>query len=252
MERAAVRLDLRSLSWIAVFAVILAAWALMFMMARMAGLDVWGRPTGLNLMPMTQFGTLMGMWSIMMAAMMLPAMVPALGTYERLIVAADGTRAGWWGVLLGYSLAWLAFAAGIAMLQVVLVGAGFVDALGVLTSQLLTAALLVAVGVFQFSRTKAVCHGRCHAPMTFFLGYWRTGFGGGLDIGLRLGGYCTICCWGFMALGFVAGTMSLLWMGAATLFMVLEKLPAIGHRLIRPAGFILVLAGCGVAAASTM
>jgi predicted metal-binding membrane protein len=45
-----------------------------------------------------------------------------------------------------------------------------------------------------------------------------------------------------MALAFVGGTMNLLWMGAATLFMVLEKLPDIGRPLTRPMGVGLILA----------
>jgi predicted metal-binding membrane protein len=51
-----------------------------------------------------------------------------------------------------------------------------------------------------------------------------------------------------MALGFVGGTMSLLWMGLATFAMVLEKLPAIGHHVTRPLGVGLMLAGIGLAA----
>jgi predicted metal-binding membrane protein len=43
-----------------------------------------------------------------------------------------------------------------------------------------------------------------------------------------------------MLLGFVGGTMNLLWMGAATLFMTLEKLPQIGRPLTRPAGYALL------------
>ncbi|MFZ3582691.1 DUF2182 domain-containing protein [Loktanella sp. DJP18] len=243
MTLALPRPGLRSLSWLAVFALILCAWAVMFAMARMTGVDVIGRPVGMNMMPMTTFGTLFAMWAIMMAAMMLPTLVPTLATYERLMTSADGTRAGWFGVLVGYGLAWVGFAAFIALVQVGLMALGWVDALGIATSGFLTAALLIGVGAFQFSRTKAVCHGRCHAPMTFFLGRWQAGFAGGLDMGLRLGGYCVVCCWGFMALGFVGGTMSLLWMGLATFFMVFEKLPDIGHRLIRPAGAVLIAAG---------
>jgi len=45
-----------------------------------------------------------------------------------------------------------------------------------------------------------------------------------------------------MLLGFVGGTMNLLWMGAATLFMTLEKLPDLGRPLTRPAGFALLAA----------
>ena len=85
--------------------------------------------------------------------------------------------------------------------------------------------------------------GVCHAPMTYFLGHWKTGFSGGLRMGLGLGAFCVGCCWGFMALGFVGGAMSLLWMGLATLFMVLEKLPEIGHAITRPMGFALIAGG---------
>jgi predicted metal-binding membrane protein len=50
-----------------------------------------------------------------------------------------------------------------------------------------------------------------------------------------------------MALGFVGGVMNFLWMGLATLFMVIEKLPQIGHRVTRPLGAILIIAGIGLA-----
>jgi predicted metal-binding membrane protein len=44
--------------------------------------------------------------------------------------------------------------------------------------------------------------------------------------------------------------MSLLWMGLATLFMIFEKLPQVGHHLTKPAGAVLILAGVAVAIAS--
>ena len=183
----------------------------------------------------------------MMAAMMLPTMVPTLVNYERLIASADGTRAGWLGVLAGYAIAWVIFAALIAAVQLALLFSGFIDMLGIPTTRWFAAALLVAVGAFQFTRTKEVCHGVCHSPMSYFLGHWRTGFGGGVRMGLGLGIFCVGCCWGFMALGFVGGVMSLLWMGLATLFMVLEKLPQIGHHLLKPGGVLLILGGVYVA-----
>ena len=233
----------RTLLWLGFFGLILFAWFIMYKMAQMSGVDGLGRPVGMNMMPMTTFGALFPMWAIMMAAMMLPTMVPTLTTYERLMVSADGTRAGWIGVFLGYGIAWVGFAAIIAIAQVGLIGIGVIDTLGAATPGLLTAALFVIVGLFQFSRTKEVCHGVCHAPMTFFLGHWRRGFSGGLSMGLRLGSFCVGCCWGFMVLGFAGGVMSLLWMGLATVFMIFEKLPQIGHHLIKPAGWALILAG---------
>ena len=243
---------IRTSLWLFFFAVILMAWAMMYMMSTSMGLDFIGRPSGMmmdmDMMGMDRFGPLFAMWAIMMAAMMLPTMLPTLGNYERLMVSADGTRVGWIGVLLGYFIVWVGFAALIAGVQQGLLAVGAVDALGIATSKWLSVALLIVVGAFQFTRAKEVCHGVCHAPMNYFLAYWRTGFSGGIRMGLALGAFCAGCCWGFMALGFVGGMMSLLWMGLATFFMVLEKLPQIGHYVTRPLGVALILGGVGVIA----
>ena len=83
--------------------------------------------------------------------------------------------------------------------------------------------------------------------MTYFLGRWRPGVRGGVRMGAGLGAYCVACCWGFMALGFVGGTMNLLWMGLATTLMILEKLPAVASLVTRPLGAVLILAGAAVA-----
>ena len=236
-------MNLRSVLWIAFFASILAAWAVLFMMAQMSGVDFVGRPVGMNMMPMVTFGALFPMWAIMMAAMMLPTLVPTLRSYEDLMHSANGTRSGWFGVVIGYVVVWVGFASVIALVQVMLMTFGVVDVLGVASSIYISSALLIAVGLFQFTRAKEVCHGVCHAPMMYFIGHWRTGFNGGMRMGLGLGAFCVGCCWGFMALGFVGGVMSLAWMGLATLFMILEKLPSVGHIVTKPAGGVLILAG---------
>ncbi len=201
---------------------------------------------GVDMTAMTRFVPLFGMWSIMMAAMMLPTLVPTLTTYERLITSATGTRAGWLGVLSGYAIVWIGVAALLALTQITLLRAGVIDTMGVARSTWIAGGMLIAVGAFQFSRAKEVCHGVCHAPMTYFLGHWRTGFAGSFRMGAVLGIYCAGCCWGFMALGFAGGMMNLLWMGLATVFMVLEKLPQIGHRVTKPIGVLLGLGGLAV------
>lgn len=243
---------LRSTLWLAFFGVILLSWWIMYGMAMDMDVDLLGRPGEMGnrmramdprmpmYMPMANFGPLFVMWAAMMAAMMLPTMVPTLRSYEDLMVSADGTRAGWVGVLLGYFIVWVLFAALIAAVQLALLFGGVVDMLGIARSRWFAAGLLLAVGLFQFTRTKEICHGVCHSPMMYFLGQWRTGFGGGLRMGLGLGAYCVACCWGFMALGFAGGVMNLAWMGLATLFMVIEKLPQVGHYVTRPMGFVLI------------
>ncbi|MEM9912993.1 MAG: DUF2182 domain-containing protein [Pseudomonadota bacterium] len=251
-------IPLKSIAWLTFFAAILVAWVWLYLMATGMDLDLIGRPGPMGeamrrmdprmdmYMPMAEFWPLFAMWAAMMAAMMLPTMVPTLQVYEDLISSADGTRAGWLGVLTGYSIAWVAFAALISGVQLALLFGGVIDMLGIFKSIWMAGALLLVVGLFQFTRAKEICHGVCLSPMGYFLGRWRPGFRGGLRMGLGLGAFCVGCCWGFMALGFVGGMMSLLWMGLATFFMVLEKLPELGQRITRPLGGALVVAGLAV------
>ena len=249
---------MRSTLWLGFFGAILAAWWVMYAMSIDMDLDLLGRPGEMGAamaamdprmpmyMPMANFGPLFAMWAIMMAAMMLPTLIPTLRAYEDLMISANATRAGWLGVLLGYFITWVGFAALITGVQLALLFGGLVDMLGMPTSRWFAAGLLIVAGAFQFTRAKEICHGVCHAPGMYFLGHWKTGLKGGLRMGLGLGAFCVGCCWGFMALGFVGGVMNLAWMGLATFFMVIEKLPQIGQYVTRPMGFALVAAGVAV------
>ena len=69
---------------------------------------------------------------------------------------------------------------------------------------------------------------------------------GALNLGLRHGLYCVGCCWALMLLLFVGGVMSLLWIGAITAFVLVEKLAPYGVRSGRLSGLALVLAGAWV------
>ena len=197
---------------------------------------------------MTSFLPLAGMLAVMMAAMMLPTMVPTMRSYEDLMVSADGTRIGWIGVLLGYSLIWIIFSLIITIVQMVLLNFSIVDMMGKAKSLWVSAALLILAGVFQFTRAKEVCHGVCHSPMSYFLGHWKTGLNGGVRMGISLGAYCVGCCWLFMVLGFAGGVMNFLWMGLATLMMVMEKLPQLGHFIVKPLGVLMILSGLSIVA----
>jgi len=238
----------RAFCWIGFFVMILASWLYLFKMSQMSGLNIFGQSVRMNMMKMDAFGTLFPMWSIMMAAMMLPTMVPTLQSYEDLMKSADGTRIGWFGVIIGFSIIWIAGAAIFALLQLILLQLGLVNLLGVLNSLWLASIFLIIVGCFQFTWVKNTCHAVCHSPFTYFLKNWRLGFRGGFLMGSGLGLYCVGCCWGFMVLGFVGGTMNLLWMGLATLLMVLEKLPQVGAYLAKPIGVTLILIGLSIGA----
>ena len=121
-------------------------------------------------------------------------MVPTLKSYEDLMISADGTRIGWIGLLLGYSIIWVTFSALITAFQLILLSLGLVDMMGKVKSIWISSALLIIAGAFQFTRAKEVCHGICHSPMSYFLGNWKTGFNGGLRMGIGLGTFCVGCC----------------------------------------------------------
>jgi predicted metal-binding membrane protein len=254
--QAMVKISMQSVLWLAFFASILFAWWTLYSMSLSMNLDLFGRSItmdsdmGMEMamgISMSTFGPLFGMWAIMMAAMMMPTMVPTLASYEDLMNSANGTRAGWLGVILGYISVWMVFAAVITSLQLSLLSYNVVDMMGAATSVWLSVALLLAAGAYQFTNLKEACHGVCHSPMMYFISHWKTGFSGGLRMGLGLGVFCVGCCTLFMALGFVGGVMNFLWMGLATLFMIIEKLPQIGHRVTRPMGAILIIAGVSLA-----
>ena len=266
----------RNIFWIAFFVSILASWWWLYFMSLSMNMDLLGRmsmgesmssmgmskePISSMNMPkekgsmgqmagnismdnsMTHFLPLVGMWVVMMAAMMLPTMVPTLRSYEDLMVSANGTRVGWLGVLSGYCIVWILFAVIISVTQIGLLYLDVVDMMGKAKSIWLSAALLIAAGAFQFTRAKEVCHGVCHSPMSYFIGHWKAGLVGGVQMGLSLGAFCVGCCWLFMILGFAGGVMNFLWMGLATVMMVLEKLPQLGHFLVKPLGILLILSG---------
>jgi predicted metal-binding membrane protein len=236
--------------WLAFFGAILAAWAGLYVMVITSPMtDV---PSGLwdalclgaaAADPVSLFV----MWLLMSAAMMLPTFVPALRTFLHLN-SAGATRPNEAAALIaGYALVWTAGAMIGAIGQTALAKAGLVAPDGASMSLWLSAALLLIAGLYQFTHLKATCLAKCRLPLTFFMERWAPGSLRAFRMGLDLGVLCFGCCWALMALAFVGGTMNLIWMGAATLFMVMEKLPDLGRVLTRPAGYLLVLASGAMA-----
>ncbi|MFC3616361.1 DUF2182 domain-containing protein [Lutimaribacter marinistellae] len=237
--------------WLAVFAVILVAWSLLYLMAvpaetRLLG-SVYGAEFWRNLCVVTPdaagFARMWLMWSLMSAAMMAPTVLPAIATYDDL--RHSGASTDLWRLLGGYLTVWLGYSGMAAGAQLALYSAGLLDPLGQSASAWVSALLLIGAGAYQFSALKESCLSKCRHPLTFFMthyeeGPWRNG--------LRLGLVCLGCCWALMALAFVGGVMNLAFMGLATVLMVLEKLPEIGRRITRPLGYCLISAAGLIAA----
>jgi len=250
---------LRDMFWLGLFGAVLTAWSGLYLMNLEIGLDVFGRPglwaetlRALCIGPQASLAgwlTVWGMWAMMGIAMMLPTLVPTLTTYDRFAARLEAPVAGQVGLVIGFLVVWLGFSVAAAAAQVALSATALIDDYGAANGAFVQGFLLVLAGSWQFSPVKTHCQTACLSPMSYFLGRFRPGFNGGVRMGLEVGLYCLGCCWAIMALGFVGGVMNLVWMGLATLFMVMEKLPGLGHTLRVPAGAALITAGLAILAA---
>ncbi len=243
----------RRVFWLGFYAAILLGWALLMRLTAspvpgLTASEYWAALclSADNADPVALFA----MWVLMSAAMMLPTFVPAIRVFGELGSVRATNGASMAALVLGYGAVWILFSALAAALQLGLAKAGGMTGAGQTLSPWGTVALLAATGAYQFSTAKEACLAKCRHPLTFFIEHWAPGLKPAVRMGARLGVWCVGCCWLLMLLGLVGGAMNLLWMGAATLFMVLEKLPVIGRYLTRPLGVALLLAAAAQAFAT--
>jgi predicted metal-binding membrane protein len=163
------------------------------------------------------------MWTVMMAAMMLPSASPMIEMYARIARSQSADRIGRaWFFAIGYLIAWAGFSAAITVAQYGLERVGVV-AESMRMAPLAGGLLLIAAGVYQVTPLKQACLTQCRSPLGYFMTEWRSGTRGALVMGLNHGAFCVGCCWMLMALMFVAGVMNLVWAAALTIFVLLEK-----------------------------
>jgi predicted metal-binding membrane protein len=186
----------------------------------------------------------LGMWVVMMAAMMLPSLVPMLWRYREAVDCTAEARLGRLTALVGvgYFLVWTVFGMTAFPLGV---------ALAAVETQLPAPARAVAIavgmvvllaGVLQFSAWKAHHLACCReAP-----GRGRTlpaNAGAAWRHGLRLGLHCSYCCAGLTAILLVIGVMDLRVMAVVTAAITVERLAPAGERVARAIGIVAVGAG---------
>ena len=194
-------------------------------------------------------GLFLAVWTIMMAAMMLPAAAPMIVVFAT-AQAGRGrpTAVPTWIFVAGYLLVWVV--TGAAVYVVVQVGT---EAATLLSSTdranwapLLLGFTLVAAGLYQFTPIKRVCLTHCRSPLAFMAQYWRDGWLGAFQMGMRHGTYCLGCCWALFAVLVVAGLMSLAWMLLLTLAVFVEKVLPQGQRISTMIGVAFVALGLAV------
>jgi len=187
-----------------------------------------------------------GMWIAMMVAMMTPSAAPMVFAFSRVSRSRTGMDAVLGGVgvfLLGYLTLWTGFSLLAAGAETLLDRYRLLSPMGTSTSSLLSAAVLLAAGFYQFSPWKYACLSKCRAPLGFLLTEWREGWSGAFIMGLRHGLFCAGCCWLIMAIMFVAGLMNLAWIAVLTLIVLAEKMLPHGRWVSDLIGAAAVLCG---------
>lgn len=194
-------------------------------------------------MPMTANWTLIQgllmalMWSVMMAAMMLPSAIPMVAMYDRLDRGAGARRSGSTVLFVaGYGVIWAIFSMAATALQWRLHNASLVNGMGVATQGWFAGALLIMAGFYQFTPLKRRSLTACRTPMGFLMTSWREGRIGALRMGIGHGKHCLGCCWSLMILLFVLGVMNLAWVVILSALVLAEKLTRHGEIVAKLGG----------------
>lgn len=223
-----------------------AAWALTD--DRMGGMD-----TGPGSDPGT-LGFFLGVWVVMMAAMMFPSIAPMVLVYARVQAKSRqrgrATPTGGTAIFVaGYLVSWTA--AGV-LLYALSQGAGFLsndffawDRAG----PYLAGGIVVFAAAYQLTPLKDACLTKCRNPLSFIMSSWKPGRGGALRMGMEHGAWCVGCCIALMAVLFALGVMSLVWMVFVAVLIATEKLLPWKALANRGIAVLLVILGLAVALA---
>jgi len=182
---------------------------------QMAGMDN-GPWSGLG-----AFGWFLGVWIVMMAAMMFPSVAPTIALYSRMTKQRSPRRPLEFAA--GYLVTWAA--AGVGAFAV---GVGLSTISGGLFAwerggRWAAGGTLVLAAIYELTPAKDVCLGKCRSPLGFLLGSWREGWSGALRMGAKNGAWCVGCCWALMASLFAVGVMSVWWMAVVAGLIAVEK-----------------------------
>jgi predicted metal-binding membrane protein len=192
-----------------------------------------------HLLPLGDFVV---MWTVMMAAMMLPSLAPTVLVYT----AMARTRSAWpaYGAMLfavAYLAVWGLLGVPVHAALGLVRAAVPADVVGASAGGL----LLVACGVYQLTPLKQACLRHCRLPQLFLGHHWRDGLGGAFVLGAHHAIYCAGCCASLMVVLLVVGMMDLAWMVGLTAVIYLEKVVPTGGLVSRVAGLALCVFGIG-------
>ena len=222
----------------------LALIGLLFVLSGIAWWSTVDRMRGMDDGPGTHLGALswfLGVWVVMMAAMMFPSVSPTVALYSRM--SKRRTPVAPLVFTSGYLLTWTS-----AGLLAFAISDGGRRLLGTELSwdeagRWVAGGTLIVAAVYQLTPLKNACLTKCRSPLGFLLGSWRDGLWGALKMGARHGAWCVGCCWALMASLFALGVMSIAWMAFAAALIAAEKTLPWGRAVTYGTAAILLVLG---------
>jgi predicted metal-binding membrane protein len=198
------------------------------------------------------FAIFLGLWLVMMVAMMFPASAPMAEAYVHLSAEPGATRP--WrsaaaATFLGvYAAIWTSVGLVAAFAYIVLVPRLPELTMSGTLGATFAGATLIAAGVYQATPLKDACLQGCRTPFSFLSTSWRPGLTGAARLGARHAAYCVGCCALLFAVLFAVGLMAIGWMLLIALVIFMEKLVTgvSARALARGVGAILVALGVAV------
>jgi predicted metal-binding membrane protein len=185
-----------------------------------------------------------GMWVVMMMAMMLPSLVPMLSRYRQAIGKAAGARVGWLTAVagIGYFLAWtvygiVAFPLGAALTTFSMQQPALARAVPIAVG-----VVVLVAGALQCTAWKAHQLACCRRAIVLDRMLQATA-GSALRHGLRLGIGCIRCCGALMAALLVIGVMDVPVMAVVAAAITVERLAPAAESAARGVGVVAVAAG---------
>jgi predicted metal-binding membrane protein len=167
------------------------------------------------------FAWFLGVWVVMMAAMMFPSVAPTVALYAKMTKQRSPLSP--FAFVAGYLLTW-AFAGLVAYgLASAATRLGGAHLSWTSAGRPIAGATLLVAAVYELTPLKDVCLGKCRSPLGALLGSWRGGLGGAVRMGAKNGAWCVGCCWALMASLFALGVMSVSWMAVVAGLIAVEK-----------------------------